>query len=107
MNLILSFYIFVLFVLFSPNIFLKFNIKNRLLLTFVHGLIFVCILYFTYSLFEYKENLVIGSYSDGDTEFPLTIPIDESTLQNIINEIQESPSPSCFIHNKMIDFSNK
>lgn len=96
-----------MFVLFSPNIFLKFNIKNRLLLTFIHSLIFVCVLYFTYFLFEYKENLVIGIFNDGDSDYPVTIPIDESTIEEIINEIKESSSPSCFIHNKMIDFSRK
>ena len=64
MDLLFIIYIFVLFVLFSPNFLLKSHFKNHIVQSLVHGMLFSILFYLTYSQISYyeKEGLTIGTY---------------------------------------------
>lgn len=66
-------YIFVLFVLLTPSILFKIPIKNNLLVSCVHSLIFSLFLFLTY---EFVNNTIENLETDN-----------KSTLEKILNKI--------------------
>ena len=61
MDCLLILYLFLLFVLLTPNTIFKLPIKNKLLLVILHGLLFVLIFQITYSIIQRNiiENLEV------------------------------------------------
>ena len=67
-------YIFALFVLFTPNVLFKSPIKNNILVSCIHSLLFSLVLYLTYKFIDVNiENL------ETDEE--------KSTLEKVINKL--------------------
>lgn len=85
--------LFFLFVVLSPKVFIKMNIKNNLLVTFIHGLLLVVLLYigdFVIKQFLNKEGLdyvvPLGTYTGPDD---ITVPIRATLSSGAFNEIQD------------------
>lgn len=109
--------LFFLFIVLSPKVFIKMNIKNNLLVTLIHGLLLVVLLYigdFVIKQFLNKEGLLsvpVGTYTgpDGDT-----VPINATLSSGAFNEIQDIIADDSqeeevvqVIHNRVLsDFGN-
>ena len=111
--------LFFLFIILSPKVFIKMNIKNNLLVTLIHGLLLVVLLYigdFVIKQFLNKEGLdyivPLGTYTgpDGDT-----VPINATLSSGAFNKIHDiitddSPEEEevvQVIHNRVLsDFGN-
>lgn len=110
--------LFFLFIVLSPKVFIKMNIKNNLLVTFIHGLLLVVLLYigdFVIKQFLNKEGLdyivPLGTYTDPDD---ITVPIRATLSSGAFNEIQDIIADDSqeeevvqVIHNRVLsDFGN-
>ena len=105
--------LFFLFIVLSPKVFIKMNIKNNLLVTFIHGLLLVVLLYigdFVIKQFLNKEGLdyivPLGTYTDPDG---ITVPIRATLssgafneIQNIIDDDSEEQEVVQVIHNRVL-----
>lgn len=105
--------LFFLFVVLSPKVFIKMNIKNNLLVTFIHGLLLVVLLYigdFVIKQFLNKEGLdyivPLGTYTDPDG---ITVPIKATLssgafneIQNIIDDDSQEQEVVHVIHNRVL-----
>ena len=105
--------LFFLFIVLSPKVFIKMNIKNNLLVTFIHGLLLVVLLYigdFVIKQFLNKEGLdyivPLGTYTDPDG---ITVPIKATLssgafneIQNIIDDDSQEQEVVHVIHNRVL-----
>ena len=105
--------LFFLFIVLSPKVFIKMNIKNNLLVTFIHGLLLVVLLYigdFVIKQFLNKEGLdyivPLGTYTDPDG---ITVPIKATLssgafnkIQNIIDDDSQEQKVVHVIHNRVL-----
>lgn len=102
-------YIFVLFILLNPNVFFRVPLKNNLLTTLAHAIIFIIILYLSHYLFNNKENLLVGTYTENDDVYKINLKSDLN-IPTILNSIfgkdsQPEPAEHKVIVNEIVDYS--
>lgn len=107
MNIIFIIYIFTLFVITSPNVLIKFPKMNKLVLAILHGLIFLCVVYFTQEFFmRYREGVKIGTIDTNGNEKDLYM----STYLGLDKLIKPNTSPDesnvVNVNNTILDYSN-
>ena len=86
MDLLLIIYIFVLFVIFSPNFIFQSAFKNHMIQTLVHGLLFSLLFYITYSQIGSveKEGATIGTYELNPDNVKYDIEMSTSSLGSLV-----------------------
>lgn len=108
MDFLLIIYIFVLFVIFSPNFLLKSYFKNHILQTVFHGILFSVLFYLTYNHLEYrnKEGATIGTYQNSKNNEIYDITMTQSSL-GVVPESDTPTPPKTTSFNNKIKTSNK
>jgi len=86
MDLLVIIYIFVLFIIFSPNFIFQTSLKKPLIQSLVHGVIFSLLFYVTYPIIQYseKEGATIGTYESQPNNIKFDIEIPNSTLGSLV-----------------------
>ena len=107
MNIIFIIYVFVLFVITSPNLFVKITKLDILSLSILHGLLFTLIIYLTYDIvLNYREGVKIGSiHEDGDEKdlhFSADLGLDKLVKPNVSPDV----SNEVIVNNTILDYSN-
>lgn len=97
----------MLFVITSPNLFVKITKLDILSLSILHGLLFTLIIYLTYDIvLRYREGVKIGSiHEDGDKKdlhFSTDLGLDKLVKPNISPEV----SNEVIVNNTILDYSN-
>ena len=104
MDLLLIIYIFVLFIIFSPNFIFQSSFKNHMVQTFVHGLLFSLLFYLTYSQIGRveKEGATIGNYESKPGNIKYEIETQKSSLGSLVPIENESLDKAKTINNEVI-----
>ena len=104
MDLLLIIYIFVLFVIFSPNFIFQSSFKNHMVQTLVHGLLFSVIFYVTYSQIGMteKEGATIGTYESKPSNVKYDIETQNSSLGSLVPIENESLDKTKTLNNQVI-----
>ena len=86
MDLLLIIYIFVLFIIFSPNFIFQSSFKNHMIQTLVHGLLFSLLFYLTYSQIGRveKEGATIGTYESKPSNIKYEIETQNTSLGSLV-----------------------
>ena len=94
MNIIFIIYIFVLFVITSPNVLVKSTKIDGLPLTILHGLLFTFIVYISHSfILRYREGVKIGTLEENNSEKSLHMSTDLG-LDELIQQKTATPEES-------------
>ena len=107
MNIIFIIYIFVLFVITSPNVLIKLTKIDDLSLTILHGLLFTFIVYISHSfVLRYREGVKIGTLEENNNEKSLHMSTDLG-LDELIKQKSATPEESnvVTINNTILDYS--
>lgn len=104
MDLLLIIYIFVLFIIFSPNFIFQSSFKNHMVQTLVHGLLFSVIFYVTYSKIGIteKEGATIGNYESKPSNVKYDIETQKSSLGSLVPIENESLDKTNTLNNQVI-----
>ena len=108
MDLLLIIYIFVLFVVFSPNFIFQSSFKNHMIQTVVHGLLFSLLFYITYSQIGSveKEGATIGTYELNPDNVKYDIEMSNSSLGSLV-PIEKESLDKTKTHNNQVIIDNK
>jgi len=107
MNIIFIIYIFLLFVITSPNLFIKISKLDRLSLSILHGLLFTLIIYLTHDIvLRYREGVKIGTIHENghekDLHFSTDLGLDKLVKPNVSPDV----SNEVIVNNTILDYSN-
>jgi len=105
MDLLLIIYIFVLFVVFSPNFIFQSSFKNHMIQTLVHGLLFSLLFYITYSQISSVEKegaTIIGTYESNPDNVKYDMEMSTSSLGTLIPIEKESLDKTKTYNNEVI-----
>ena len=108
MDLLLIIYIFVLFIIFSPNFIFQSSFKNHMIQTLVHGLLFSLLFYLTYSQIGRveKEGATIGTYESKPSNIKYEIETQNTSLGSLV-PIEKSLDKTKTLNNEVIiDYKN-
>ena len=107
MNIIFIIYVFVLFILTSPNVLIKITKVDNLPLTLIHGLVFTFIIYITNSLvLRYREGVKIGTIEENGNETDIHLSTDLGLDKLITPNNSPAPSTVVNVNNTILDYSN-
>lgn len=109
MNLLFIIYIFVLFVVFSPNFIFPISLKTPVVQAFVHGLIFSVIFYMTYPqiIGNKKEGATIGTYESEPNNITYDINISNATLGTLVPDDKQNSDKTQKYENESVVLSKK
>ena len=104
MDFLLIIYIFVLFVIFSPNFLFKTHFQTHIIQSFVHAIIFSIIFYFTYVQIEQreKEGATIGTYETNKHDIVYDIKVNSQSLANLNSQTNQSGSKTVTYKNDVV-----
>tara|TARA_B100001287_G_scaffold235848_1_gene208160 strand:+ start:31061 stop:31537 length:477 start_codon:yes stop_codon:yes gene_type:complete len=106
MNIIFIIYIFALFIIVSPNVFINLPKINLLLLSVLHGLLFTTIVYLTYdSILRYREGVKIGTLEVDNDEKDLYMSTNLGLDKIVKSSTPQEDTNVVHINNTVLDYS--
>jgi len=107
MDFLLIIYIFVLFVIFSPNFLFKTHFQPHIIQSFVHAIIFSVIFYLTYVKIEWKEKegATIGTYETNTHDITYDIDVNNQSLANLNPQTKQSGPKTITYKNDVVSSS--